>query len=91
MRSVLSATRSSRRRCRARPFAEEVIDNIALELMERFAFFKIGVFRSVMKTPVRRREAEVWAADDMKNLEGAAAAANRATEQETERPKRAPK
>ena len=55
--------------------------------MEKFAFFGLGVFRSVMS--VRRGEAEALAADAMKELGGAAAAGKRATEQNEETPKRA--
>ena len=47
------------------------------------------MFRSVMS--VRRGEAEVLAADAMKELGGAAAAGKRATEQNEETPKRASK
>ena len=66
-----------------------LIHDIALKDMEKFAFFGLGMFRSVMK--VRRGEAEVLAADAMKELGGAAApaAGKRATEQNEETPKRA--
>ena len=52
--------------------------------MQKFAFFGLGVFRSVMS--VRRGEAEALAADAMKELGGAAAAGKRATEQNEETP-----
>ena len=66
-----------------------LINDIALKDMHKFAFFGLGVFRSVMS--VRRGEAEALAADAMKELGGAAAAGKRATEQNEETPKRASK